>query len=511
VRHSTAATASGDKFLDVPIILKVVDTAPVIALAEDAALPEAIVGGPYGDGFGYQVPVDPEDRKAPMKWSAKGLPPGLVIHPERGIISGRPLAPDKNGQPYAVTLTAANSGGSHSVRVRLAVFSPPEGLAGQYTARLDRQAALNGGLGGRLDFTVAPTGALSGQLTLGSDVHKFVGHLDIDLNEALPPRVDGLLIPRGSGKTALEPIALSLVLTNNPGFFGQMSIGFETQAFTGWRNAWDGDTPADALAGLHNIALTMPDSIPGVPRGHGFASVRLLASGLAQYTGVSADGAKWTGSSVLGADGAWVVHQVLYDKALPGSLNGTLQTQTGGDLEDPADNRTVGFLSWLRPALAKPRLYADGFGPVDLEVKGGFYAPTARPLGLEGAGNVDLTFLDGGLPAARDPDLRLGVTAAGKLVPPDKLDNPAGTSLKLATSTGLFSGKFALEDASPVAPPAVMKRSAAYQGLVVPDDDGELRGYGWFILQQLPTEMPPTTVKTSPFLSGDVRLERVQP
>lgn len=511
VRHAVAATAGGDKFLDIPIVLKVVDTAPVIALAENTPLPEAIVGGPYAEGFGYQVPVDPEVRKAPMKWSAKGLPPGLVIHPVQGIISGRPLAPDKNGQPYAVTLTAANSGGSHSVTVLLSVVPAPAGLAGQYTARLDRQNALNEGLGGRLDFTVAATGAISGQLTLGAAVYKFAGSLDIDINEALPPRVDGLLIPRGSGKTALEPIELSLVLTNNPGFFGQIAIGLETQAFTGWRNAWGDDAPADALAGLHNVALAMPDSIPGVPRGHGFASLRVLASGLAQYTGVTADGAKWTGSSVLGADGAFAVHQVLYDKALPGSLNGTLQTQTGSDLEDPADNRTAGFLSWLRPALAKPRLYADGFGPVEVEVKGGFYAPTPRPLGLDGAGAVDLTFQEGGLPAARDPDLRLGVTAAGKLVPPDKLDNPAGTSLKLASSTGLFSGKFALEDASPVVPPAVMKRSAAYQGLVVPDEDGELRGYGWFILQQLPTEIPPTTVKTSPYLGGDVRLEPVEP
>ncbi len=512
VRHALAATEGGDKFLDAgPFILKVVDAAPVIGLAENAPLPEAIVGGPYGGDFGYQVPVDPESRKAPMKWSAKGLPPGLVIHPVYGVITGRPLAPDKNGQPYQVTLTAANSGGSHSVRVLLSVFSAPDGLAGQYTARLDRQDALNGGLGGRLDFTVAPTGALSGQLVLGAAVHKFVGSLDIDLNEALPPRVDGLLIPRGKGKTAQEPIALSLVLTNNPGFFGQIAIGTETQAFSGWRNAWGGDSPADTLAGLHNVALAMPDSIPGVPRGHGFASIRVLASGLAQYIGVAADGAKWTGSSGVGADGSLAVHQTLYDKVLPGSLNGTLQTQVGSDLEDPADNRTGGSLSWSRPALAKPRLYANGFGPVEVEVKGGFYAPTARPLGLEGGGALDLTFRDAGLPAARNPDLRLGVTAAGKLVPPAKPDNPAGTNLKLTASTGLFSGKFALEDASPVAPPAVMKRSAAYQGLVVPDDDGEMRGYGWFILQQLPTEIPPTTVKTSPYLGGDVRLESVAP
>jgi hypothetical protein len=103
------------------------------------------------------------------------------------------------------------------------------------------------------------------------------------------------------------------------------------------------------------------------------------------------------------------------------------------------------------------------------------------------------------------------VTATGKLLPPAKLDNPAGTTFSVANPTGLFSGKFALEDPSPVTPPAVMKRGVAYQGLLVPDAAGQLTGYGWFILQQLPTLIPPTTVKTSPFLGGDVRLERVQP
>lgn len=512
VRHPVAATEAGDKFLDAgPFFLRVVDSAPIIALAENAALPETLVGGSYGGDFGYQVPVDPEVQRTPMKWSSKGLPPGLTLDPVRGIIRGRPQAPDKNGQPYVVSLTAANNAGAHTVRVLLSVAPAPDGLAGQYTARLDRHVSLNGNLGGRVDFTVAPTGAISGQLTLGAAVHRFAGHLDIDLNEAVAPRVDGLLIPRGTASAPQEPIALSLVLTNNPGFFGQLTVGFVSQAFTGWRNAWGGDRPADALAGLHNVALSMPDTLPGVPRGHGYASVRLLPTGVAQYTGVAADGVKWTGSSVIGANGSLAVHQVLYEKVAPGSIHGTLMTQVGEDPEVPADNRTTGFLSWLRPALSKPRLYADGFGPVDVEVQGGFYAPTTRLLGVDAAGSVDLRFREAGLPAVRNPDIRLGVTATGKLLPPAKLDNPAGTTFSVANPTGLFSGKFALEDPSPVTPPAVMKRGVAYQGLLVPDAAGQLTGYGWFILQQLPTLIPPTTVKTSPFLGGDVRLERVQP
>ena len=512
VRHPVAATTGGVKFMDAgPFILKVVDTAPTITLAENELLPEGIVGGPYGDAFGYQVPFDGGDSKAPMKWSAKGLPPGLKIDAVSGVIRGRPLAPDKNGVPYPVTLTAANSGGSHTVRVRLSVAPVPDSMAGQYTARFDRDAALNGDLGGRLDFTVTTTGAVSGQVMLGATSYKFAGNLDTDVNGALPPRVDGLLIPRGSSKSPLDPIELSLVLTNNPGFVGQIVIGLDAQAFSGWRNVWGGDQPATAFAGFHNLALTMPDSIPGVPLGHGFASVRLLTSGFVQYVGVAADGSKWSGASILGEAGTFLIHQALYGSATPGALNGTLQTEASDLEEDPSDNRISGFLSWSRPALAKPRLYADGFGPVDLSVHGGFYAPPSRPLGLEGEGSLELSFSEGGLPASSDPNISLGVTAAGKLLPPAKTDNPTGTSLKLAASTGLFSGKFALLDDSPVTPPAVMKRSAAYQGLVVPEDDGKLRGYGWFILQQLPAEDPPTTVKTSPFLSGDVRLESAAP
>ena len=510
VRHAVAATVEGDKFLDAgPFLLKVVDTAPVIALEADALLPQAVVGGLYVDSHGYQVPTDSDPRKAPMKWSAKGLPAGLAIHSVNGIISGRPLAPNKNDQPYQVTLTASNSAGSHSVRVRLSVKAAPDGMAGQYTAALDRNEVLNKGLGGRLDFTVAPTGAISGQVTLGAAVHKFVGNLNVPLSSAQSPRVDGLLISRG--KNAPDPVSLSLVLTNNPGFVGQIAMGPVSQTFSGWRKAWDAPGSASALAGLHNVVMADIESLPGVPRGHGFASIRLLASGVAQYTGVTADGAKWTGSSVLGAQGSMVIHQVLYDKVQPGSLNGTLRTQVGSDAEDPTDNRTSGSLSWQRPALAKPRLYANGFGPLHLEVDGGFYAPTARPLGLEGEGAIDLRFREAGLPATLDPDIRVTVTAAGKLVPPVKADNPAGTTIRLVPASGLFSGKFALKDDLPTASPAVMKRSVSYQGLVVPDADGQSRGYGWFILQQLPTEVPLTTVKTSPFLGGDVRLQRVEP
>lgn len=508
VSNSLAVTGGGDLFMDAgPVVLKVVDTAPLIALLENELLdPSAIVGGSYT----YPVPVDPEVRKAPIKWSASGLPPGLKIDSVTGVISGRPTAPDKGGKPYDVVITAANNGGKNSVKVRLSVAVMPPGVAGSYTARLERHAAVNAGLGGRLDFTVSPTGALSGVLYLGGAAHKFAGALEVDVDGLQPPGVDGLRVTL-PGKPAPPPLDISFFLEDNEVRGGVIGNDAGSLEFTGWRNVWSmASNRADALAGRHNFALEMPSSIPDVPRGHGFGTALVAASGVVTFTGMTADKEKITGSALLGPDGRIVFHQALYKNKPQGSMNGELVIEEGVLPDDPADNRVTGSLSWVRPAIAKPRLYAGGFGPVDLQVRGGFYQAPSLPLGLDGPGRVRLVFTEAGLPASREPGITLDVDARGKLIPPLKVDNRAGTTLKLTAASGLFSGKFALEDASPVPPPAVMKRSTTFQGIIVPDADG-LRGYGWFILQQLPSVIEGTTVKTSPFLSGDALFEQVPP
>ncbi|HCN27876.1 MAG TPA: hypothetical protein DIT64_03650 [Verrucomicrobiales bacterium] len=506
VSNSRAATAGGDLFMDAgPVVLKVVDTAPLIGLLENELLPPATVGGTYT----YEVPVDPEVRKAPIKWTAAGLPSGLKLDAVTGIISGRPQAPDKNGKPYEVTLTAANNGGKGVRKVRLSVAQMPPGLAGSYTARLERHAAINGGLGGRLDFTVTPTGSLSGVLFLGGTALKFTGVLEVDVNGVALPKVEELRIARPGKPVAPPPLVVGFSIEDNLVKAGTISDGAQTLDFTGWRNVWSlAANRADKFAGPHNFVLEMPSSIPDVPRGYSYGTAQVSATGVVTYTGMTADKEKITGSALLGPDGKLVFHQALYKNTPQGSLNGEMLIEEGALADDPADNLLSGSLSWVRPAMSKPRLYAAGFGPVDLAVLGGRYQAPALPLGLAGPGRVRLVFDHAGLPASREPGITLDVDAKGKLIPPLKADNLAGTTLKITAASGLFSGKFALEDSNPVSPPAVMKRPVSFQGVMVPVS-GELRGYGWFILQQLPSILEGTTVKTSPFLSGEVIFEEV--
>lgn len=506
VTSLVAQTEGGQKFMDSGAFkLVVVDEPPQITgLEGNQMLDPAIVGGSYR----FPIPVLAEETRTPMSYAASGLPKGLAVDKITGLISGKPVS--AKGSPFTVTLTAANSFGKHSVKVRLPVLELPRGLAGAYSARLDRHDEINGGLGGRLDFVVAPTGALSGTLVLGGEARKFAGALEVDVESALPPHLAGLVIPR-KGKPAPPPMELGFSIQDDEVRLGVLKIGDQTLSFTGWRNVWSmASNRADALAGRHNFVLEMPYSIPDVPRGRGFGTALVAASGGVTFTGMTADREKITGSALLGPDGRVVFHQALYKNKPQGSMNGEMIIEAGDLEDDPADNRVTGSLSWVRPAIAKPRLYAGGFGPVDLQVRGGFYQAPSLPLGLDGPGRVRLVFTEAGLPASREPGITLDVDARGKLIPPLKVDNRAGTTLKVTAASGLFSGKFALEDASPVQPPAVMKRSTTFQGIIVPGDDG-LRGHGWFILQQLPSAIGGTTVKTSPFLSGDVLFEQVPP
>ena len=64
--------------------------------------------------FLFKIPASGE---RPMTFSAKGLPKGLKLDPETGIISGRA----RKAGSYNVTLTATNSLGSDSKPLRLEI------------------------------------------------------------------------------------------------------------------------------------------------------------------------------------------------------------------------------------------------------------------------------------------------------------------------------------------------------------------------------------------------------
>lgn len=76
-----------------------------------------------------------------------------------------------------------------------------------------------------------------------------------------------------------------------------------------------------------------------------------------------------------------------------------------------------------------------------------------------------------------------------------------------AGTTGSFAGSFLLEDVDTTqAKLPILKRKATFRGMMVDDGTG-LRGYGYFLLPEMPAVTPVvTTLTSSPIRSGRVRV-----
>lgn len=530
-------------------------------------LPEGIVGGTYF----YQIPVLGGEQATPTTYSAAPLPAGLKLDPKTGIISGKPTAPTPAvpATGKTVTLQASNLIGKSSPRTAQIIVKPfPTNLAGVYAGPLPRALGLNGNLGGRFDLTVLPTGAVSGKITLGgAAATSFTGSLEVDVLGVAKPT---LTIPFIKRTGTLPPLSLSLTLdpatqsvaldgSNEP--ISAISDGTDTVAFKAWRNIWTTAAPATAYVGYYTLALDI--SLPNqgdtsIPQGFGYASFTVAKTGALTLAGKTADGEAITGAQFVGPDGNIMVFQVLYSAILPkGSLLGTLFIAAA---PDPVDNVFVGneTLSWLRPLNSSAvnntlptRTYKPGFGPVPLTAVGGRYippapaakspAPLTHLLGLPSTpgdpktvpaptDNAQVEFTCTGLPASQNPNMKVSVdtraTKADKVtVPVFKAvsvsnpvnPNPTKTTLTVAPATGIFSGAFTLTDLDPrisgSKPYPAVTRTVSYYGIIVRESDGAggytQRGYGYFLLPQLPVDpvgaSPETTPTTSPILSGDVQ------
>lgn len=352
-------------------------------------------------------------------------------------------------------------------------------------------------------------------------------------------------------------------------------------AFTGWRNNWATKAVANVshlpteYVGLYNTALCLPDgdSLIGdsasVPQGAGYASFTVAPAGTYKLAGRTSDGETLTSSSYVGPTGQLFLFQTLYKTSTKGSVlsddsstpqieNIQIVTRT---VPNPADNDVTGIISHVRApdpaATSKARLYRSGFGttqvlagvpaatvtsPLNLTVIGGRYMPPVKGsttvlMGIDTTqgvtNNATLTFSEDGdvdnspsqpgdVVTSDNPDITVSIGAASKVTVPKKattpaIVNPAGTTLSANAATGIFSGKFTLEDNNPVLlqKPTIVKRTVSYFGLIVRariDDTTTTEfGTGHFVIDQLPqdTVAPTTTTATSPRTSGIVSFKPV--
>lgn len=503
--YRASITAPGGSINSGLHTLKVFTDAPVILTP--VTFPAAAVGAP----FTFPIPVDSDVTKTPTKFTAKPLPPGLKLDAVKGVISGVPTAPT-GAQPLTVTLTAANAAGKSVTTASLVVEPLPTGSVGIFSGVVERNPALNNNLGGSFDFTTTTSGSFTGKLRLAGASHSLAGKLVHTLGSTTP--VATLVVKRGALPSLT--VVLSIDSPNDRLIASTVTDGTTTIPLNAWRNKWKAKTNEPPFKGYYTVGLDIPQSAENdlsIPQGTGYASFTLAGSGALTVSGKLSDGTSVSRATFAGPEGEIAVFQLLYSSK--GSVVGALDITPGTLAQFYNDSTAQGVISWFKPVVPGRLYSATGIGPISLEASGGRYVPPLAPaLFLDlpaGGGEASLTF-SGARVSATDTPPGITVTIGDKNKVTLPLVNPAKTSLKLTPSTGAFSGSFTLVDPVPASTARYNRSGIAFQGLVVRTDSG-VKGFGWFLLPQLPSLLPPQipslTLTTSPVLSGQVVLEPV--
>lgn len=456
--------------------------------------PPAIVGEVYS----HQLSAS----NNPIKFIAKGLPPGLTLNAKTGLISGRTKVPGV----FTVKISAANAAGSSSVLdASLEVMALPTGAIGSFMGIVAHNVSVNGNLGGRLDLTTTSLGGYTLKLTQGAKISTFKGYMHIALNEN----------PKINVTSGVHQIALSIDAESDSlvGTVTNTGVGGSSASIAGWRRVWKtGTNPANAHHGYYSmgIDLTTVSSSNPVPMGTGYASCVVGLDGGLTVVGKTADGNAITTAGFIGPNGEVLVYQVLYSKL--GSLVGRLAiTPDSGELY--TENTIEGSLTWLKPQ-SVTRTYPFGFGPLTMSVYGKYLARASSFWNLTGMPNpmlpASLNFADGGVEqSAIVPDVSsFTFTNTGKVAMPTagSVENPGRTTLVIpfiANATigrnGNIKGTFRLVDGPLV-------RNVTYQGMIIRTPDNSTKAFGYFLLPQIPQGSQKPT--TTPILSGQVTIQQ---
>lgn len=412
------------------------------------------------------------------KFKVTGLPPGVKFDAKTGQFTGRPTKArivKKEVVPYMVTITATNAAGTGEPYTFEWMVEPlSESVLGVFYGIVERDENLNGrmdleqGLGGFVQAKVTGSGAVSGSLKMAGINMPFRGGME--------PQPDGSLVltTELKRKKPLDPLDLSLVIATDGTLSGYVTDGAASAELDGWKMHANPDR-----AGSYNVAVDSGRTYLTRPNGSGFAVLKVSAKGTVTMKGKLADGTALTASSALAANGKFPWHQMLYQNT--GSVQGVLTF--GGDF-------ITGSADWNKGAqVKKSSNYQDGFTLHTLAVAGGRYVkPVKGEAVLDLPSSLLIKLVDGGL---EDPYLWLPVTLTDKNTLVAAAES-AGLKVKLAATTGLFTGTFMVADLEGGKP-----RKMVIAGALIP---GEAAGMGYFLL-------PSSSDKGASLLSGQVVLE----
>jgi hypothetical protein len=503
----TISSTAGSHAGAVPTQLYVSSAVPQLGTI---TLPEATVG----QGYYYQIPVVDAPGAPVQKFIVTGLPDGLSVDADTGLITGRPMALNRNG--FTVRFSAMNASGTSTVTTAtLTVNALPATALGQFTGFIQR-SVLNENLGGKFDLRCTANGMVSGSLLLGAKRIPFVNELlvsygktDIMLRTDLAQvkMVDGTPLVAYFEVSAAEQYA-RLTLVHPDG---------TTQVTRLWRNPWVSDVnpalyrAAFRYAAQYSLRLDAGDGGAVSPSGYGFAHFTVGSFGELTMMGKLPDGNVITTSTFVGERGEVLLHQLVDGEK--GSCLGQLTITPATNV---MDNVLIGLVSWSKPAVARSTIYKDGFLLRKVLAEGGVYVPPAAgqrllalPAVVAPALNAELSFdLGGVVPFAQsfritNPSATgLTNTATVDAYNPRLSVNPNPNVMKvtaLDVSKGTFSGSFMM-----VGSTSSQHRPAVFHGQVV-KIGAETQGWGFFLLPSAPVGREP--VASTPKLSGAVELK----
>lgn len=446
-------------------------------------IPETSVGD---NGFRQRIIASPY----PSTISAVGLPPGLVINPKTGWITGKAT----RAGVFVATIKATNAAGSSPVEyVIFRVKALQGGAIGTFHALVSPVQEVNLLLGGRIDLTTTITGSYTLTLTQGSAVIKNAGTLKTD-PASLNPRVIATV---GNLKLNLILDSSTQNLTGSLSFINAAGTPIPA-AVNGWRQTWSNTFASDGYAGFYTTALNLANNIDieTVPQGSGAVWVIVSRLGATLVAGRTATGDLITTPGILAADGRVLLYS--RQNANLGVIQGVFRITPNANI---TRNRISGDAIW-RKGNSITNIYPSAFGPVSITATGGWMGNSqivngnviqytgGQVLGLPApAVPSSITFTKGGLAgAAIKPDvnpftfrhtvINKEPAVLAELPAPGSLFNPTALTLGLRAKTGFFSGDFKLLDNG-------KRRVATFHGAIIRTPDDSFQAVGYFLLPKL--------------------------
>lgn len=460
------------------LLLAVIGTLTAIALPANAQAPVLAPYAPSNSLVGQKIGHTLVYTGTATRFSATGLPSGLVLNTTTGRLSGQ-----FNVAGTARIVIYAWNGTARSAPLIIDwIIEPlPAGTVGTYYALIDHDDWYNGGYGGSLRITVTSTGAYTGIITRGIHRDSVRGRL-----ETLP----GDYNPAGTFQVARRqpypPLSVAFGIGPSSGIlYGSLrEPDGDAIEIDGLKTYTSGGQSATAYVGRWNTAYELPGEQENAtyPQGATWASQTISRSGVVTWVSRLADGTSNTFSTDLLRGGLTLTHLMLYGYA------GSVQ---GWQYFDVQNDTTSGSLGWVKTA-NYTRSYSAGFPLHFLSGAGARYTPPAPGqmiFGITpGTNNVRFVFSEGGLGSPYTQIFSIG--SNNTVTFPAGSSNPYGIKATFDFATGIVTGSGTAMDFIQNQP--TNSRAGTFSGVLIP---GREQAVGHFLL-------PASRASNSQILSG---------